>query len=891
LSTETARLTTALADRYRLERELGQGGMATVYLAHDLRHDRKVALKVLRPELSAILGAHRFLAEIKTTANLQHPHILGLFDSGEAEGLVFYVMPFVEGESLRARLLREKQLPVDDAVRIAREVADALDYAHRHGVIHRDIKPENILLHDGRAMVADFGIALAAARSEGGTRMTETGMSLGTPHYMSPEQAMGEREITARSDVYALGCVLYEMLTGEPPFTGPTAQAIIARVMTEEPRSLTIQRKTIPPHVEAATLTALAKLPADRFATAAQLADALARPGATTVVTPVRGARGAAPRSRLRAQAVTIAPWLVALAALAGGVWAWRSRPAPDHATWMYITVGDTLPPNTFVPSLAISPDGGALVVGETGLPGRVWLKRRDQLDAEAITGAEGVIYPNFSPDGQWISFVDNNSIKKVRLGQGGITTIVDSVDAPFGGHAWLEDGSLVYAGPQLHELSRVSGSGGPRTTVLLDSTLAGRGVANLSALPRSRGVLFTECTSGCVTTSIHVLDLKTGRQHGVMDDALAAWYLPTGDLLYVRRDGTALAAPFDLGKLRITGPAVPVLQNVVVTAGTVNLAVSRAGTLLYVRGSAGAGDFQTVRVTRDGRATAIDSSWHGAYNSFALSPDGRRLAMGVGLAAGTLGIWVKQLDRGPFTRLSFGGQDRRPVWSPDGRNVAFIRDTLNTGFVYVRPADGSMPDRLLLRLDRQVQEVSWSPDGRWLMARTDNGQRGAGDIVGVRTSGDTTPVPLVASQFTELHPAVSPDGRWLAYTSNESGANEVYVRPFPATNGARWQVSNGGGTQPRWSHDGRELFFLDAKNRLMSAEIRRSTTFDVGDLRPLFDASAYAIDNFHTSYDVLPGGGGFVFNRQVRLGRETMTRLVLVDNWFADVRGRTGGR
>ncbi|MEK6767560.1 MAG: serine/threonine-protein kinase, partial [Gemmatimonadota bacterium] len=218
-----ARLSTSLADRYVIERELGAGGMATVYLAHDVRHDRKVALKVLRPELSAILGAGRFLAEIKTTANLQHPHILSLFDSGEADGLVFYVMPYVEGESLRDRLTREKQLPVEDAVRISREVAGALDYAHRHGVVHRDIKPENILLHDGSALVADFGIALAVSRSDGGTRMTETGMSLGTPHYMAPEQAMGEREITPKADIYALGCVLYEMLTAEPPFVGATA--------------------------------------------------------------------------------------------------------------------------------------------------------------------------------------------------------------------------------------------------------------------------------------------------------------------------------------------------------------------------------------------------------------------------------------------------------------------------------------------------------------------------------------------------------------------------------------------------------------------------------------------------------------------------------------------
>ncbi len=315
----TVRLTSALADRYRIERELGEGGMATVYLAEDVKHDRKVAVKVLRPELAAVIGADRFLAEIKTTANLQHPHILPLHDSGEAGGTVFYVMPFVEGESLRDRLDREQQLPVDEALGIAREVADALDYAHRHGVIHRDIKPENILLHDGRALVADFGIALAVSRSEGGTRLTETGMSLGTPHYMSPEQAMGEREITAKSDVYALGCILYEMLTGEPPFAGPTAQAVIARVLTEEPRSLTLQRRTVPPHVEAAVRTALSKLPADRFASAAQFSEALVNPAVATAAAPavLATAPSVAPRShRLVATGVLAALGGVAVGAL-----------------------------------------------------------------------------------------------------------------------------------------------------------------------------------------------------------------------------------------------------------------------------------------------------------------------------------------------------------------------------------------------------------------------------------------------------------------------------------------------------------------------------------------------------------------------------------------------
>jgi len=298
MSDVSVRLAAALADRYRIERELGAGGMATVYLAEDIKHDRKVAVKVLRPELAAVIGAERFLKEIKTTANLQHPHILGLIDSGQADGVLWYAMPFVEGESLRDRIAREKQLPIADAVRIASEVASALDYAHRHGVIHRDIKPENILLHDGSALVADFGIALAASKA-GGTRMTETGMSLGTPHYMSPEQAMGEREITARSDVYALGCVLYEMLLGEPPFTGPTAQSIVAKVMTEKPAALIARRERIPPAVEDAVLTALEKLPADRFATAAEFATALTAPGRPSAI-PASGRGRAATGWRSR---------------------------------------------------------------------------------------------------------------------------------------------------------------------------------------------------------------------------------------------------------------------------------------------------------------------------------------------------------------------------------------------------------------------------------------------------------------------------------------------------------------------------------------------------------------------------------------------------------------
>ena len=308
------RLAAALAGRYRIERELGAGGMATVYLAEELKHDRMVAVKVLKPELAVAIGAERFLAEIKTTANLQHPHILALHDSGEVNGTVYYVMPYVEGESLRDRLDREKQLPVDDALRIAGEVADALQYAHERGVIHRDIKPENILLQRGHAVVADFGIALAASRT-GGSRMTETGMSLGTPTYMSPEQAMGSREVDARTDVYSLGCVLYEMLIGEPPFVGPTAQSIVAKVVTELPKSMTAQRHTVPAHVDAAVQVALEKLAADRFASAGAFAEALRTTG-TSARIPV-GARGTRERDGRR-PARLIMGGLVVVAGVAG---------------------------------------------------------------------------------------------------------------------------------------------------------------------------------------------------------------------------------------------------------------------------------------------------------------------------------------------------------------------------------------------------------------------------------------------------------------------------------------------------------------------------------------------------------------------------------------------
>jgi len=885
LSDAATGLRSALSDRYRIERELGAGGMATVYLAHDLKHDRKVALKVLRPELAAVIGADRFLSEIKTTANLQHPHILALFDSGEAGGFVYYVMPYVEGESLRDRLSREKQLPVDDALRIATEVADALEYAHEHGIIHRDIKPENVLLHGGHALVADFGIALAVSRGDGASRMTETGMSLGTPTYMSPEQAMGEKEISARSDVYALGAMLYEMLVGDPPFTGSTAQAIVAKVLTAAPASIVEQRHTVPPHVEAAVLRALEKLPADRFASAAQFSAALARPELMAATMAGRAAAQGTPRAS-RPMLMGLVAALVLTAGAAAWGWLAYRRAVDQPASWQYVSLGDSaaLSPAINAVGFALSPDGNTLVFRNERANGELWIKRRAELAATPIPGTAQSWDPTFSPDGRAIAFVQDNKLKRVDLSGGAPVTLADTAQGGYGGVAWLDDGTLVYVMPGQSAFRRVSASGGPSTIVWRDTSNMGGGSGIPQPLPGARGVLFQYCGSGCVTVSIHVLDLKTGAARPLLDNVEGAWYLPNGYLLYVRPDGAGLAAK----TLKITGPAMPVLDHVFVQTanGVTPLAWSRSGTLVYVPGTGSATKVQIMRVTREGVATPVDSAWAGELNSLALSPDGRRLAVGDGGGAGNFNIWIKQMDRGPYSRLSFGDRDRRPAWSPDGRTVAFVRDTGANGGVYGRPADGTGSDRALVQIDRRVQEVTWSPDGKWLVLRTDNTARGAGDLVGVRTSGDTTPVPLVATRFSELTPAVSPDGKWLAYSSDDNGRPEVYVRPFPNANDGRWQVSLDGGIDPVWAPDGRSLFFIDNSKTLVEARLGAGPSFSIAGRQPLFNTARFAVNQYHQDYVVEPGGKSFLFLESEQLtGQRDAAEVVWVDHWFSDLK------
>jgi len=914
-------LSIALADRYRIERRLGEGGTATVYLAEDLKHDRKVALKVLRPELAAVLGADRFVQEIKTTAQLQHPHILPLYDSGTtgaahggSTGLLYYVMPYIQGETLREKLSREQQLGIDEAVNIATEVAAALQYAHEQGVIHRDIKPENILLRDGRAIVADFGIALAVSAAAGG-RMTETGLSLGTPHYMSPEQATADKHITNRSDIYALGSVLYEALTGEPPHTGSSAQMIIMKIVTDVARPVRELRKAVPPHVAAAVAMALEKLPADRFDSAKAFAEALHNP---TFTSPVASATnfGAA---RLASRRFAL-PALMAVTLLTGAlaIWGWL-RPSRTTSVARYpTTLGATgaLDGLTFAVEAALSPDGSSLVFRDplTG-PGQLYIKRRDEVVARPLAGTEGGSGPFFSPDGAWIGFVANGQLRRIPSTGGTSLKLADSVNATYNRAAWLDDGSIIYYDIAALTLRRVR-SGDATSKVIVSSTmLDGRYPWLPSPLPSSRGFLFTAHRTTCVgaaacrPSQVYVYDARRDTVRALFDDAIGAWYVPTGHVLYLTSSGTLMAAPWDNAALAPTGRAVAVLDGVQAPG----FLVSGDGTAYYLLGRqefapGPVPNAVLVWVNRTGQVEPVDSSWRvntgGRYNGsmevdwgLALSPDGRRIALTLLTDLGT-DIWIKQLPAGPVSRLTLHpGEDRSPAWTPDGRTITFLSDRpTSTGAtrpanpfnVWEQAADGTGEPKLLWGKEGPT-DAFWSPDGRWIVlgATKSTGASAQWDILAAHPGVDSLARAIVATGYDERGAALSPDSHWLAYVSNEQGANEVFVRPFPDVSGGKWQVSRGGGSAPLWAHNGRELFYV-AGGKMNEVRINPGPPFSAEPPRVLFaiPAGVRAGSLVRGTFAITPDDERFLMVRDNSWRDMAGTpTLVVVQSFFDELR------
>ena len=878
-----ARLASALADRYRIERELGAGGMATVYLAQDLKHDRKVAVKVLRPELAAVIGAERFLAEIKTTANLQHPHILALFDSGVADSYLFYVMPYIDGESLRDRMSREKQLPIADAVRIAREVAGALDYAHRHGVIHRDIKPENILLHDGSALVADFGIALAASKA-GGTRMTETGMSLGTPQYMSPEQAMGERDLDARTDVYGLGCVLYEMLAGEPPFTGPTAQAIVAKVMTEKAVSILNRRDTVPPGVEHAVSTALQKIPADRWPTAAAFGEALDGKG--------RDERGET-RDVRRTNSSLVSPLsslllLALVIAMIAAVWGWtRHAAVPDTSNVVRFAVQPPVGIHLALPVLgtsttvAISPDGRRVIYAGAGPSGtQLYVQALDELRSRPLAGTTDARFPEFSPDGKWVAFVTSDDIiKKMPADGGAITTICTAPSAY--GVTWLSNDVIVFSRRNLassHGLWRVGVEGGePVRFATADSSAGERILYTPRAASDGKLLLYASFKGSLTDSHIAVLSVATGKKR--IYSNLPGWFpigLVAGQLLYVRIDGTLMAAPFDERTLEVGAP-VQIVDSVAAANAVGAAAISSNGTLVYVHGGSVR---QIMAVDEHGTARPLLDDRR-AFGHPRYSPDGGRIAFDVQRAQGA-DVWVYAVAARTLQRLTNDGINDRPEWTPDGRKVLYSSNRSGAQYgLWLQAADGSAPADSIYADANIIREGVVLPNGHEMIFREDTRDNGR-DILTMSLDGTGKAVPLLSTAADELMPRVSPDGKWLTYVSDESGQYEVYARPLAAAAG-RTPVSNGGGIEPLWAPDGRTIYYRNG-TKMFAASVTTAPALAVTGRRVLFDAP-FDADPFHPNYDVAHDGKGFVMLKSADEERQ----LVVVQNWARELQQRTG--
>ncbi|HYV96237.1 MAG TPA: protein kinase, partial [Gemmatimonadaceae bacterium] len=794
-------------------------------------------------------------------------------DSGEADGLLFYVMPYVEGESLRATLNREKQLPVNEALHIATSIASALEYAHQHGVIHRDLKPENILIHAGQPVIADFGIALAVSKA-GGERVTQTGISLGTPHYMSPEQATGDRAIDRRTDIYSLGAIVYEMLTGDPPFTGSTAQAIIAKTLTERPARVSLHRDSVPEYVDAAVEKALAKLPADRWGTAHQFSEALNAGSASASMAAASATwRAASPQAKTAASRRTTTALAGALVlALAALGWSLARRaPVPPLGTASFeITLrgGLRVGQQTGV-SMAFAPDGKSIVyVASRALKFQLYRRSLDDLESHPLAGTEDGLRPAISPDSKWVVFYAGGQIRRVPIEGGASTPITEGTNE--WGVAWAKNDVIILANTaQWRGLSRVAASGGTPEPFTTPDTAKGEAHAWPVALPDGDNVLYTIwTTSGLSGAKLAVASLKSGKSYPLDVSGSYALGVFDGRLVYARADGALMAVPYSVGSHKVTGSPIAVLDTVIVEGnGVARVAASESGWLIYLMG----GNAATIAlVDEHGNARTVLAEPR-SYEFARLSPDQRRIAVAVSSARGT-DIWMHDFGSKTFEKFTSGGANRLE-WSPDGKRVMFRSSREGRTGWWWQPVDLSGPATKLLELPSgAIDEGIITPDNKYFVYRVINaGTRR--DVFYASMDSIQNVHPLLNGPSDEYMPRVSPDGRWIAYVSDESSTPEVYVRPFPGPP-SRTLVSNGGGTEPMWSPDGHTLYYR-TERQLVAVSLATSPVLTVLDRKPLFEGN-YALGTIHQAYDVSRDGKFLMLQRL-----DNGTQAVIVTNWL----------
>jgi len=860
---------------YEIVALLGAGGMGEVYRARDATLGRDVAIKVLPDFLAGDADRMaRFTREARTLASLNHPniaHIHGLEDCGGVRALV---MELVEGDDLSRRIARGA-IRLDAALPIAKQIAKALEAAHEQGIVHRDLKPANIkVMPDGTVKVLDFGLAKTGTASEAGgeptptvtspAMMTSAGMILGTAAYMSPEQARGQT-VDKRSDIWAFGCVLYEMLTGKRAFLGEDLADTISNVLKTEPNWSAFP-SDLPVHIRPLMMRCLAKDRAERIPNIAVVRFLL---DDVTAVTP----DSTRPPQQIgrRGAALVVASLMVAAAAVVLAAWmALRPPPtvAPRPATRFRITV----PPDTLLinptgdsggTGLALSPDGSLLAyVARLGASGeyQLYTQASDQLDAVPIRGARfaagsGTVF--FSPNAEWIGFHADGKLHKVPSVGGAALTLCDAPG--LWGATWMPDDSIVFGSRAANGLLRVSAAGGTPTQLTKPDGNLERSHRWPEVLPGGKAIVFAiqRPNTDFNGAAIGVLRLDTGEWSALFEGGTAPHYLPSGHLTFVR-DGVMLAVPFDLGTLQVTGAAVPLIDGVFASVpnGAAKLAVSETGSIAYVPGGAARLARAMVWVDRHGMVQPLPVV-HQTYEAPRLSPDGQRVAVAVNnaAAAGDRNIWMYDVARTTLSKLTAEKvQAESPAWTPDGRLVTYVASRSPLRHFMRKAADGSGTEETLAGTDRHLHSGSWSPKGDALIA---GAVQGAEELWILQKRDTWTLRPYLKAAFRLTGPVISPDGRWLAYASSENNRGEIYVQAFPEP-GGKYQISTDGGAEPVWAKNGRELFYRNGDKMMAVSIDTHSQVPNAGTPAMLFEGRFAASSN-DAWYDVSADGQHFL--------------------------------
>jgi eukaryotic-like serine/threonine-protein kinase len=882
---------------YEIKEKLGAGGMGEVYRARDTRLGRDVAIKVL-PErfLCSPDFRQRFEREARAISSLQHPHICVLYDVGHDDAAGEYlVMEYLEGETVAERLKRGK-LPLADLLKIGMQIAGALDKAHRQGVVHRDLKPANIMLTKGGAKLMDFGLAkpvasnvacgagpapllsaavTATGGASSGSPITQAGVMVGTIHYMSPEQIEG-KEADARSDIFALGATLYEMATGVRAFEGKSQLSVASAILEKDPESVSKVQPLAPAALDRLVAQCLEKDPDERLQSAHDVGVGLkwiADVGPGLVPAPGR------PRGSPLQRAL---PWTLAAAGvlaaiILGGLWL-RLLLAPSSSVHAYI-----LPPEkaTFDPyaRAAISPDGRRIAFGATGSAGRpvLWVQPLNSGTAQPLAGTEGATYPFWSADSRYLGYFANGKLNKIDASGGPPQALCD---APTGrGGTWSRDGIIVFASDQAGPLMRVDATGGTPVEATVTEPTAGMALHRLPwFLPDGTHFLYFSISVSGVDGGTYASALGSKEQVLISHDASNVVYAPPGYLLFVR-DGTLMAQRFNTSKLAVEGEAVPIAEHV----GIGRFTVSASGVLLYQEGGIAYAS-QLIWFDRAGKQIEPALPETAQFADPMLSPDGSKLAVTINDSPSNSDIWVIDLARKSKTRITFGpGSNALPVWWPDGRSIIFGSNRGGGYAIYRRAADGSGADEKVLEIPgSEIEPYSVSSDGRYIAFQFFGSKANASDVWALPMFGDRKPFPVVSTPFNEVDPAISPDGKWVAYLSNDTGQYEVYIKPFPSGEG-KWQVSTTGSRGLAvWRRDGKGLYFLSLGGKLTAVEVReKGASLELGMPQELFQANTFHITG--TPFAVSADGKRFLINGTT--AQAASQPLTLVTNWTADLK------